>query len=130
MFTAGGTFVVGDLTVGPIGAGDRQGRDVLGSAVVEAELALGRNGTSRVQGVRGLACDAELRCQLDDAAGELDTPAGHDPAYLAIIVSSLITKSGSTISGDTPHLVIVKTNPGYQGNPGHAGTGTITSVIC
>ena len=57
------------------------------------------------------------------------TPPPNTTADLVIIVSSLITQSGSTISGDTPHLVIVKTT-GYQGNPGHAGTGTITSVIC
>jgi hypothetical protein len=49
---------------------------------------------------------------------------------MAIIVSSSITQSGSTISGDTVHLLLVKTDPGYQGNPGHAGTGTIVAVIC
>jgi len=37
---------------------------------------------------------------------------------------------GSTISGNTPHIVIVKTNPGYAPNPGHAGTGTVVLVIC
>jgi hypothetical protein len=42
----------------------------------------------------------------------------------------LITKSGSTESGDIPMMVTIHTNPGYDGNPGHAGTGTVTSVVC
>ena len=49
---------------------------------------------------------------------------------MAIIVSSDVDKAGSSIGGDTPHIVIVKTDPGYQGNPGHAGTGTIVGVVC
>jgi hypothetical protein len=57
-------------------------------------------------------------------------PAGPLPAFMAVIVSSTISKSGSTISGDTAHVVIVKTNPGYSPNPGHAGTGTVVATIC
>jgi hypothetical protein len=49
---------------------------------------------------------------------------------MAIIVASNVKQSGSSISGDILHVVIVKTNPGYQGNPGHAGAGTIVSVVC
>lgn len=49
---------------------------------------------------------------------------------MVIIVSNQITKSGSTIAGDTPHLVVVATNPGYAGNPGHAGTGTVVAALC
>ena len=52
------------------------------------------------------------------------------PDYMAVIVSSTITKSGSTISGDTEHVIIVKTNPGYASDPGSAGTGTVAAVIC
>jgi hypothetical protein len=49
---------------------------------------------------------------------------------MAVIVTSSAHQSGSTISGNTPHIVIVKTNPGYAPNPGHAGTGTVVLVIC
>jgi hypothetical protein len=52
------------------------------------------------------------------------------PAFIAVIVSSHITKSGSVISGDTPEVVVIKTNPGYAPNPGHAGTGTVVGVVC
>jgi hypothetical protein len=49
---------------------------------------------------------------------------------MAVIVTSSADKSGSTISGSTVHIVIVKTNPGYAPNPGHAGTGTVVAVVC
>jgi uncharacterized repeat protein (TIGR01451 family) len=65
-----------------------------------------------------------------DPGNSTPPPAGPLPAYMAVIVSSSITKSGSTISGNTPHIVIVKTNPGYQPNPGHAGTGTVFAQVC
>ena len=55
-------------------------------------------------------------------------PAGPLPAFMAVIVSSSISKSGSTISGNTVHEVIVQTNAGYAANPGHAGTGTVVTV--
>jgi uncharacterized repeat protein (TIGR01451 family) len=57
-------------------------------------------------------------------------PAAPLPSVIAVIVSSSIDKSGSTISGDTAHLVVVRTNPGYAANPGHAGTGTVLGQIC
>jgi hypothetical protein len=47
-----------------------------------------------------------------------------------VIASSSITKSGPTIAGNTQQVVIVRTNPGYASNPGHAGTGTVVAVIC
>lgn len=49
---------------------------------------------------------------------------------MAVIVTSKATQSGDTISGNTPHIVIVKTNPGYEPNPGHAGTGTVVLNVC
>jgi uncharacterized repeat protein (TIGR01451 family) len=57
-------------------------------------------------------------------------PAGPLPTYMAVIVSSSISRSGSTISGNTVHVVIVHTNPGYASDPGHAGTGTVVAQIC
>jgi hypothetical protein len=65
-----------------------------------------------------------------DPGNSTPPPAGPLPAYMAVIVSSSITKSGSTISGNTPHMVVVKTDPGYAPDPGHAGTGTVVAQIC
>jgi hypothetical protein len=51
------------------------------------------------------------------------------PAYMGVVVSDSITKTGATISGDTVHIVVVKVDPGYDGDPGHAGTGTVVAVF-
>jgi hypothetical protein len=52
------------------------------------------------------------------------------PSYTAMLVTSSVTKSGSTISGTKPSLVIVRTDAGYQPSPGHAGTGQVVAVLC
>jgi hypothetical protein len=57
-------------------------------------------------------------------------PAGPLPPLMAVIVTSTISKSGSTVSGDAPHIVVVQTNSGYDGNPGHAGTGKVVARVC
>ncbi len=58
----------------------------------------------------------------------------HPPATVApimgVIVSSHITQKGPTISGDIVHIVVVRTDPGYGPNPGHAGTGVSIGRIC
>lgn len=65
-----------------------------------------------------------------DPGNSTPPPAGALPAYMATIVSSVISKAGRDISGNTPHVVVVKTDPGYQPNPGHAGTGTVVAAVC
>ena len=60
----------------------------------------------------------------------ISTPPSTVPSYMGVLVASSITKTGSTISGNTIKIVVVKTDPGYSGNPGHAGTGTIVATYC
>ena len=55
---------------------------------------------------------------------------GTTAGVLAVIVSSGVSKSGSVISGNTVHVVVVKTNPGYAPDPGHAGTGKVVATVC
>jgi hypothetical protein len=62
--------------------------------------------------------------------GNSSKPPATVPTYMAVIVSSSIDQTGSTISGDTVKIVVVKTNAGYAANPGHPGTGTVVAVIC
>src|SRR5216684_3086099 len=62
--------------------------------------------------------------------GNSSGPPDIVPQYMAVIVASSVHKSGSTESGDTVHIVIVKTDPGYASNPGHAGTGTVVATLC
>ncbi len=65
-----------------------------------------------------------------DPGNSTPPPAGPLPSYMAVVVASQVNKSGSTISGNTVHIVIVKTDPGYQGNPGHPGAGTVVATFC
>ena len=72
-------------------------------------------------------------CRTDWTTGPGNSPpppAGPLPSLMAVIVSSSIGKSGPTISGDTVQIVLVRTNPGYAPNPGHAGTGTVVARLC
>jgi hypothetical protein len=62
--------------------------------------------------------------------GPSSRPPASVPSYIAVIASSSISRSGTTTSGDAPHIVIVKTNPGYAANPSHPGTGTVVAVLC
>jgi len=65
-----------------------------------------------------------------DPGNSAPPPAGPLPEYMAVIVASSTTKSGSQISGNTVHIVLVKTDPGYDSNPGHPGTGTVVATLC
>ncbi len=65
-----------------------------------------------------------------DPGNSAPPPAGPLPRYMGVIVSSSVTQSGSTITGNIVHIVEVKTNSGYAGDPGHAGTGTVVAQIC
>ena len=60
--------------------------------------------------------------------GNSPDPPTTVPSLMAVAVSSQVSKSGSTISGDITQIVIVQTNPGYANDPGHPGTGTIVAV--
>jgi photosystem II stability/assembly factor-like uncharacterized protein len=57
-------------------------------------------------------------------------PPATVPAYLAVAAASAVDKSGATVSGNIVRLVIVKADPGYADNPGHAGTGTVVASLC
>jgi hypothetical protein len=62
--------------------------------------------------------------------GNSSHPPSTVPSEVEVIVSSHVSQSGSTESGDIKHVVIVQVDPGYAGNPGHAGTGVIVGQIC
>jgi hypothetical protein len=65
-----------------------------------------------------------------DPGNSAPPPAGPLPAFMSVIVTSSSAQSGSQISGNTVHLVVVQTNPGYASDVGHAGTGVVVAQIC
>jgi hypothetical protein len=62
--------------------------------------------------------------------GASPAPPASVAQYMEVIVSGSIAKQGSTISGDTQHVVVVRTDPGYQPEPDHPGTGTVIAQAC
>jgi hypothetical protein len=63
--------------------------------------------------------------------GNSPTPPSSVPAYMAVVVPTKVTQSGSTVfSGNITKIVIVKTNSGYQPDPSHPGTGTVVATLC
>ena len=72
------------------------------------------------------ACGDTWTSRPGNSSGPPDTI----PPYMGVVVSSSIGQSGSTISGDVPDIVVVRTNPGYRRDPGHPGTGTVVAVYC
>ncbi len=64
------------------------------------------------------------------STGSSSNPPATVPAYMAVVATTSVTTSGSTMSGDSPIIVIVKTAPGYAPSPGHDGTGTVVAILC
>lgn len=58
----------------------------------------------------------------------VDPPASPLPAYMGVIVTSSVSTSGSSISGNTARLVVLRTGAGYDSDPGHIGTGTVIAT--
>jgi uncharacterized repeat protein (TIGR01451 family) len=65
-----------------------------------------------------------------DPGNSAPPPGGPLPAYMGVVVTSSTTTTGSQISGTTTHIVVVKTDTGYDGRVGHAGTGTVVATVC
>jgi hypothetical protein len=125
--TAGGNFVIGDEN-----AATGTSVTFWGAQWWKANSLSGGGAPASFKGFANSpsgapACGSNWSTGPGNSSGP---PAGPLPGYIAVIVSSHVTKSGSNISGDTAQVVVVKTNPGYGPNPGHAGTGTVVAVVC
>jgi hypothetical protein len=124
---SGGSFVIGDLNV-------TVGRQVTfwGAQWANLNPLSGGAAPSSFKGFANQTSTSPATCGGTWATGPGNSsgPPSSIPAYMAVIVSSSITKSGSTIAGNVSQIVIVKTNPGYGSDPGHAGTGTVVAVWC
>jgi hypothetical protein len=125
-FPAGGTFVIGDLT--PQAAGDRV--MFWGAQWQKTNLLSGGTDTREFKGFEGGIGPSACGGTWTSLPGNSSNPPSAVPEYMAVIVSSHVTKSGASLSGDVVRIVVVKTDPGYSSNPGHAGTGTVVAVLC
>jgi hypothetical protein len=125
-FPAGGGFVVGDLN-----SANGTAVTYWGSQWAKSNSLSEGPAPSSFKGFEDSAVPPSCgTAWTTDPGNSTPPPDGPLPTYMGVIVSSSIAKSGSTISGNTPHIVVVKTNPGYAPDPGHAGTGTVVAQAC
>jgi hypothetical protein len=64
------------------------------------------------------------------SGGNSAKPPSDLPSYMGVAVADSVSQSGSTIAGHVVSIVVVKTDPGYDTNPGHPGTGTVIAEYC
>jgi hypothetical protein len=85
-----------------------------------------------VAAFKGYATTADNFCGgvWSTRPGNSSNPPAVIPAEIAIIVTSKVVKSGSSIGGDIREILIVTQDGHYGPNPGHAGNGTVTRIVC
>jgi hypothetical protein len=71
-------------------------------------------------------------CETSFTTGPGNSPAppADVPTYMGVLVAGSVEKAGSTITGRWAKVVVVRTDPGYEPNPGHPGTGTLVTTFC
>jgi hypothetical protein len=124
-FLARGAFVVGDQTA--TGAVEFWGDDW-----ADVNLLSGGAAPSAFKGFAARtstppACGGTWTSRPGNSSNPPKPPL---PAYMGVIVSTAVNKSGPMISGNVFKIVVVTTDPGYKGNPGHHGTGTVVANYC
>jgi hypothetical protein len=73
------------------------------------------------------ACGSVWTTNPGNSSQPQDSPL---PSFMGVVVSTAVSGSGSTISGDTSKIIVVTPNPGYQPDLGHLGTGTVVATFC
>jgi hypothetical protein len=131
-FLATGAFTLGDQTVAT--AGPRTNVTWWASTWSTLNNLTGGSAPSAFKGFASTQSSQPPACGGTWTTGPGNSakppPTAAVPSYMGVVVASQANKSGTTISGNTVHIVVVLTNPGYQPNPGHPGTGTIIATYC
>ncbi len=125
VFAQGGSFVIGDLE-------NHSGASVLwwGAQWWKANSMSGGSAPPSFKGFENGNSTPTCGQTWTTDTGNSSNPPPTVPPLMGVIVASHITKSGSTISGDIVHIIVVRTDPGYQPDPGHPGTGTVIAQVC
>jgi len=120
----GGTFVIGD------------GNAAIGSQVMfwggQWAKANSLSGGDAPPAFKGFAPSSSASCggTWSASPGAASNPPAAVPAYTAVLVSSSIDKHGSSVDGNSIHVALVRTDPGYGSTPDEPGTGTVVLMIC
>ena len=130
-FPSKGVFLVGDTSAASGGVVEWWGHSWSNNNVL--------SGGSAPSAFKGFGLDVALPttsppavCGVPWSTAPGNSPAPPDtvPAYMGVLVSSAASKTGSSISGNTTSIVVVQVDPGYAGNPGKPGKGTVIATFC
>ena len=125
----GGGFVVGDVSAGAPTMGKQV--NFWGSQTWKTNQFSGvNNAPASMKGYIDNAPTYACGATWTSDPGNSSHPPSTVPVNMVVVVSSAITQSGSTESGNIKHLVVVSVSPGYGPNPGHDGYGNIIATIC
>jgi hypothetical protein len=88
-------------------------------------------GASRAS-FKGFATRSTLLCggAWESRPGNSPPPPATIPADIAVVVTSTVVKDGPNLSGNIKEIVVVHQDGGYGPNPGHAGNGRVSSIVC
>jgi hypothetical protein len=129
-FTTRGSFVLGDQTV----AAATPATTVTWWSHSWSSLnsMSGGPGPNSFKGFAGSPSPETPACggTWESRPGNSSSPVDDVPSYMGVVVSSEVTKSGSTISGGIVKIVVVTTDLGYGPSPGHPGTGKVVATYC
>jgi streptogramin lyase len=127
-YAPGGTFVLGDGSA-TVGSSETFWADTWSSQ----NTLSGGQGPSSFKGFANTLSSTPPVCGgtwTSDPGNSSGPPPAPLPGYMAVVVSSAVSKSSSTVSGDITQIVIVKTDAGYAPDPQLHGTGTVIAVLC
>ena len=132
-FPSRGAFVVGDVTAAGAGSSSvtwwSDGWSLL-DTISGGPVPTSFKGFAGTVSLPTTTPPANCHVPWTTLPGNSAPPVASIPSYMGVLVSSSVTKSGNTISGNTVSIVVVKTDSGYAPNPGHPGTGTIVATFC
>ncbi len=129
-FPSRGAFVLGDRTVATASPSTKV--TWWGAQWSSLNSLTGGSAPSAFKGFAATIASTPPACggTWTTGPGNSSSPVASIPAYMGTLVASKVTKSGSTIGGNIVKIVVVQTNPGYDTNPGHAGTGKTVATYC
>jgi alpha-tubulin suppressor-like RCC1 family protein len=125
-FAAGGSFVIGNLTAHALGS-----VDYFWGSQWAKKNSLTSGAPSSFKGFENSIATPVCGGTWTTNPGNSSNPPSAIPNYMAVVVSSKVTQSGSSISGDVKEIDVVYTKgSGYDSNPGHDASGTVVRTIC
>lgn len=149
-FPANGAFLLGDQTVAAAGQGATLtwfGSGWAQANSVSGDVSAGSLGAPADLGFDGFASSVSglptstppATCSgtwstappvVTSLGSTASPPPATVPSYMGVLVTSQVTGAVGNYSGNYDEIVVVRTKPGYTGNPGVAGTGAVVGIYC